>query len=82
MNNMCRCTRSKHLSVLLWLQILVMSLLFIGIIQCQEMNDYEQINNPSVLPLITQIVYTRLSNLTSLLSQQISSQSTFCVKDP
>ncbi|CAL0299695.1 unnamed protein product [Lupinus luteus] len=79
---MCRCTSSKHLRVLLWIPILVMSMLFIGIIHCQEMNDYNQIDNPSVLPFVTEIVYSRLSNLTSILSQQISSQSTFCVKDP
>ncbi|KAK7268267.1 hypothetical protein RIF29_20963 [Crotalaria pallida] len=75
---------SKHLRVLLlWLPFLVLSmLLFLGIIQCQEMNDYDQIDNPAVLPLITQLVYSRLSNLTSVLSQEISTQSTFCVKDP
>ncbi|KAE9612194.1 hypothetical protein Lal_00022265 [Lupinus albus] len=78
---MCSWISSKHFRMILWLPILVFSL-FIGIIQCQEMNDYDQIDNPSVLPLITQLVYTRLSNLTSVLSQEISSQSTFCVKDP
>ncbi|KAL1295185.1 hypothetical protein HN51_056053 [Arachis hypogaea] len=65
---------SKHLLWLfLWLPFVV---------QCQEVNDYDQIDNPSVLPLVTQLVYSRLSNLTSLLSQEITTHSTFCVKDP
>ncbi|MED6209486.1 hypothetical protein PIB30_055126 [Stylosanthes scabra] len=68
-------SRSKHLPWLfLWLLPFV--------VQCQEVNDYDQIDNPSVLPLVTQLVYSRLSNLTSLLSQEIATHSTFCVKDP
>ncbi|XP_027366945.1 ABC transporter G family member 28-like [Abrus precatorius] len=66
----------------LWVPIVVLSLI-LGMIQCQDMNDYDnQLDNPFVLPLITQLVYGRISNLTSLISQQISTESTFCVKDP
>lgn len=49
---------------------------------CQDVNDYDQIDNPAVLPLITQLVYSRLSNLTTALSHDISNRSSFCVQDP
>ncbi|KAK7279629.1 hypothetical protein RJT34_24684 [Clitoria ternatea] len=68
-----------------WSSIVIVVLtlsLFLGMVQCQEMNDYDQIDNPAVLPLLTQLVYSRISNLTSLLSHQISTDSSFCVKDP
>nr|KYP53068.1 ABC transporter G family member 28 [Cajanus cajan] len=75
---MCRwITNSKHM----WL-LIVASSLFLGMMQCQEVNDYDQIDSPAVLPLITQLVYSQISNLTSVLSQEISRESTFCVKDP
>ena len=64
---------------LVWLVLTLSLLLFGKKMHCQEMNDYD---NPAVLPLITQLVYTRISNLTSILSQQISKDSNFCVKDP
>jgi len=63
--------------------IVVLSL-FLGMMQlpCQEVNDYDQIDSPAVLPLVTQLVYSQISNLTSILSQEISKESTFCIKDP
>ncbi|AES62116.1 putative monosaccharide-transporting ATPase [Medicago truncatula] len=67
---------------LVWLVLTLSMLLFGEKMHCQEMNDYDQLDNPAVLPLITQLVYTRISNLTSILSQQISKDSNFCVKDP
>ncbi|KAL2324824.1 hypothetical protein Fmac_023882 [Flemingia macrophylla] len=70
-------TSSKQL----WVAIAVLSL-FLGMMQCQQVNDYDQIDSPAVLPLITQLVYGQISNLTSVLSQEISRESTFCVKDP
>ncbi|KAJ7975044.1 ABC transporter G family member [Quillaja saponaria] len=64
----------------LWLVIAVLTSL--ELLHCQEMNDYDQIDNPAVRPLITQLVYSRLSNLTVVLSQEINHRSSFCVKDP
>ncbi|KAF5729490.1 ABC transporter G family member 24-like isoform X1 [Tripterygium wilfordii] len=54
---------------------------------CQEVDDYDQINNqinnPAVLSLATQLVYSRISNVTSsVISKDISSRSNFCIKDP
>lgn len=41
------------------------------------------INNPAVLPYLTQVIYSRLSNATSsVLSSEISRQFKFCIKDP
>jgi len=76
-SNMCSSWRC-----LVWLVLTLSLLLFGKKMHCQEMNDYDQLDNPAVLPLITQLVYTRISNLTSILSQQISKDSNFCVKDP
>ncbi|KAI4351447.1 hypothetical protein L6164_005816 [Bauhinia variegata] len=67
-------------SIICLLPIVVLSLFLL--VKCQEVNDYDQIDNPAVLPLITQLVYSRLSNLTSILSKEISGQSSFCVIDP
>ncbi|KAG4908110.1 hypothetical protein JHK84_056635 [Glycine max] len=62
---MCRWSiKSMHLRV----PIVVLSL-FLGMMQlpCQEVNDYDQIDSPAVLPLVTQLVYSQISNLTSIL---------------
>ncbi|QCE07924.1 ATP-binding cassette [Vigna unguiculata] len=77
---MCRwSTNSKPL----WVPIVLFSLfLWMTQLQCQQMNDYDQIDSPAVLPLVTQLVYSQISNLTSIISQEISRESTFCVKDP
>ncbi|KAK2968180.1 hypothetical protein RJ640_018273 [Escallonia rubra] len=52
---------------------------------CQSLDDdySSQIDNPAVLPYVTQLVYGRISNLTStILTSQISNRSSFCIKDP
>lgn len=43
-----------------------------------------QIDNPAVLPYLTQVIYARLSNATSsvLTSSEINSKFKFCIKDP
>ncbi|KAL6290698.1 hypothetical protein ACE6H2_008208 [Prunus campanulata] len=65
------------------LGILALSLVHWGqLVQCQDVGDNDQIDNPAVLPLITQILYGRISNVTAVLSRQISNRSSFCVKDP
>ncbi|PON68005.1 Phosphonate C-P lyase system [Trema orientale] len=66
--------------VLLFLGVVVLGLVQFG--ECQDVGDYDQFNNLAVLPFITQVVYSRLSNLTTLLSRDIASQSSFCVTDP
>lgn len=65
------------------LGILALSLVHWGqLVQCQDVGDNDQIDNPAVLPFITQILYGRISNVTAVLSRQISNRSSFCVKDP
>ncbi|XP_050209949.1 ABC transporter G family member 28-like [Mercurialis annua] len=59
--------------------IIVFSL--VNFVECQDVGDYNEVDNPAVLPLITQIVYSRLSNLTTIISRDISNRSSFCVKD-
>ncbi|KAM2198559.1 hypothetical protein ACFX1Q_001821 [Malus domestica] len=60
----------------------VLVLCWVHFVECQGVGDYDQIDNPAVLPLITHIVYGRISNVTAVLSREISNRSSFCVKDP
>ncbi|KAK9283806.1 hypothetical protein L1049_012060 [Liquidambar formosana] len=46
-------------------------------VQCQD-----EFDNPAVLSLLTQVVYSRLSNLTTGISAEISNPSSFCILDP
>ncbi|GMP69126.1 hypothetical protein CsSME_00028508 [Camellia sinensis var. sinensis] len=51
------------------------------LVQCQV--DPTQFNNPAVLSLFTEVVYGRLSNLTtSILSSEFVNNASFCIKDP
>lgn len=69
----------KSCSILEWV---VVVLSFSCGVHCQDVSDYSQIDNPAVLPLITQVVYSRISSLTTNLSKDIASRSSACVKDP
>lgn len=63
-----------------WLYIIV-GLSLLPCIQCVDGNDYSQTGNPAVLPIVTQLIYGRLSNLTKILSQDIKENLGFCIKD-
>ncbi|XVF83159.1 hypothetical protein PTKIN_Ptkin16aG0111300 [Pterospermum kingtungense] len=67
-------------SVSIWVFV-VLSFL-VNMAQCQDLNDYEQFDNPAILPLITAQVNRRLSNLTMVLSKDISDRASFCIKNP
>ncbi|CAN8321649.1 unnamed protein product [Cochlearia groenlandica] len=47
-----------------------------------QFEDTNAFDNPAVLPLITQMVYRRLSNSTVALNRELGSKANFCVKDP
>ncbi|KAJ1435929.1 P-loop containing nucleoside triphosphate hydrolase [Sesbania bispinosa] len=68
---------SRDLRLLLSLPVVALGL-FHGV-QCQQTSD---LDNPVVLSFVTQLVYSQISNLTSLLNQDINARSSFCVKDP
>ncbi|KAI4339252.1 hypothetical protein MLD38_024214 [Melastoma candidum] len=48
----------------------------------QDTNDYSQFDNPATLPILTQLVYNKVTNLTTNLGYEISNQSSFCVRNP
>lgn len=48
----------------------------------QTIGDTSEFNNPAVLPLVTQMVYSRLSNSTAALNRELGIRAKFCVKDP
>lgn len=60
---------------------IIVGLSFLPCIQCVDGNDYSQTGNPAVLPIVTQLIYGRLSNLTKILSQDIKDNLGFCIKD-
>ncbi|KAK8609643.1 hypothetical protein V6N13_062087 [Hibiscus sabdariffa] len=66
-------------SVSIWVFV-VLSFL-VNMVQCQDVNDYDQVDNPAVLPYVTSLVNNRLSNLTTVLSKEIRDQASFCIKD-
>nr|POF09365.1 abc transporter g family member 24 [Quercus suber] len=70
-----------NLRTILTSAALVLSL--VNLVQCQDVNDYNnnQFDNPAVLPLITQVVYSQISNLTAVIGQDIGNQSSFCIRD-
>ncbi|KAM5579194.1 ABC transporter G family member 24-like [Rosa sericea] len=70
-----------HLSHLLAILALILAH-WLHFVQGQDLYDFDQIDNPTVLPLITQIVYGRISNATAILSRDLSNHSSFCVKEP
>ncbi|CAM8899013.1 unnamed protein product [Rhodiola kirilowii] len=57
-------------------------LLMLGLNARGQLNDGGQFDNPAVIPLLTQFVYSRLSNLTVVISEQLVNRSNFCIKDP
>lgn len=62
--------------------LVMVALSFVQLVQCQYQDDYSGYDNPAVLPLITQLVNDRLTNMTTVLSGEISNRSNFCIKDP
>ncbi|RVW75569.1 hypothetical protein CK203_056478 [Vitis vinifera] len=36
-------------------------------VQCQNVDDYSEFDNPKLLPLFTQLVYGQISNMTTIL---------------
>ncbi|XP_057428579.1 ABC transporter G family member 24-like [Lotus japonicus] len=71
----------RLLQVILCLLVVALRVFLLRGVQCQQQMSSD-LDNPAVLSLVTQLVYTQISNLTSLLTQDINARSTFCVKDP
>lgn len=63
----------------LLLVVVVLSLL--PRIWCVDGDDYSQTGNPAVLPLVTDLVYSRLSNLSTILTNDIKKNLHFCIKN-
>ncbi|KAI4382719.1 hypothetical protein MLD38_008646 [Melastoma candidum] len=51
-------------------------------VRTQDLNDYNQFDNPVVLPLLTQLLYSKVSNLTTSLGYEINNRSSFCIRNP
>jgi hypothetical protein len=50
-------------------------------IQCVDGDGYSQTINRATLPMATKVIYGRLSNLTTIFSQDIKEKFGFCIKD-
>ncbi|XP_034702796.1 ABC transporter G family member 28-like isoform X1 [Vitis riparia] len=65
--------------------LVVLVILLVGsvqFVQCQNVDDYSEFDNPELLPLFTQLVYGQISNMTTMLSAEFQNRFSFCVKDP
>ncbi|CAH2036573.1 unnamed protein product [Thlaspi arvense] len=69
----------KHGSNLKLVILVLWSVCYVGYGQFEDTNQFE---NPAVLPLVTQMVYRRLSNSTASLYREFGTRAKFCVKDP
>ncbi|GKV34153.1 hypothetical protein SLEP1_g42564 [Rubroshorea leprosula] len=66
-------------SAVIW--VIVVLSFWVNMVQCQDLSGNGQVDDPAV-QVMTQFVYSTLSNLTSVLSRQISNHSNFCIRDP
>ncbi|XP_015574815.1 putative white-brown complex homolog protein 30 [Ricinus communis] len=71
----------KICSVVYVLLFLVVVSNLLPCVYCVDGGDYSQTGNPALLPLITQMIYNRLSNLSTVFSDAILDTSGFCVKN-
>ncbi|XP_052200261.1 ABC transporter G family member 24-like [Diospyros lotus] len=72
--------RVRYISAFAAFLLLLSSVWFV---RCQVDDGFSQIDDPDVLELVTQLVYSRLSNLTSvILSPDNTKNASFCIKDP
>ncbi|CBI17447.3 unnamed protein product, partial [Vitis vinifera] len=65
--------------------LVVLVVLLVGsvqFVQCHNVDDYNEFDNPELLPLFTQLGYGQISNMTTMLSAEFQKRSNFCVKDP
>ncbi|KAF4346808.1 hypothetical protein F8388_023333 [Cannabis sativa] len=72
--------KAFNFGILVFLGVVVLSFLKLG--QCQNVGDFDQFNNPLILPQITRVLNKRLSNLTDHLSRDLGNRFSFCIKDP
>lgn len=63
------------------LLFLVVVLSLLPCIWCVDGDDYSQTSNPAVLPLVTDLIYRRLSNLSTILTNDIKKNLHFCIKN-
>lgn len=65
--------------------LVVLVVLLVGsvqFVQCHNVDDYNEFDNPELLPLFTQLGYGQISNMTTMLSAEFQKRSNFRVKDP
>ncbi|XP_047307489.1 putative white-brown complex homolog protein 30 [Impatiens glandulifera] len=66
------------------LRLLLLFILCLGILPtslCVDGDAYSQSGNPSMLPLVTSLIYDQMSNVTSFFKPDISNYLGFCIKD-
>ncbi|XP_010241865.1 PREDICTED: ABC transporter G family member 28-like [Nelumbo nucifera] len=50
-------------------------------ISCQDEGDSNHLDDPAAVPFLSEVIYSRLSNFTSVFSAEISKHLSFCIKD-
>ncbi|XP_010558073.1 PREDICTED: ABC transporter G family member 24 [Tarenaya hassleriana] len=77
-----RCKWLAPGSIIRWAILISWLVSCCRVVNGQNVDDYNQFDNPAVLPLVTQIIYRKLSNTTVVLNRELATRGKFCVKDP
>ncbi|KAK9117898.1 hypothetical protein Scep_015991 [Stephania cephalantha] len=56
-------------------------LLVLSNVDCLDEQEYKETGNPAVLPIVTELIYNRLMNLTAIFDGDIAKRLSFCIKD-
>ncbi|KAK3033741.1 hypothetical protein RJ639_034516 [Escallonia herrerae] len=58
--------------------------IFVGFLRgvwCVDGDDYSKTGNPAMVPLVTSLIYSQVSNLTTIFHKDITEGLGFCIKD-
>ncbi|KAK9106367.1 hypothetical protein Syun_022378 [Stephania yunnanensis] len=50
-------------------------------VHCLDEQEYKETGNPAVLPIVTELIYNRLMNLTAIFDGDVAKRLSFCIKD-
>ncbi|XP_020538221.1 putative white-brown complex homolog protein 30 isoform X2 [Jatropha curcas] len=65
-----------------WVLLLLFIVLnLVSCVRCVEEDEYRETGNPALVPVLTEMLYNRLSNLSTVFSDAILETSNFCIKN-
>lgn len=61
--------------------VFIVILSFLPCFLCLNGDDFSRTKNPATLPLVTQLMYGKLTNLTQFLSNDLRQNMGYCIKN-